>query len=255
MTLKQLQKNWEVKNRTYQLVGEFSPPLRQIRSKHSHTNHLMHWNEDKKEQEELRYYAAAKTPYVSGQPTENVQIEHIFFREGFLFTSRTDVALQQFLAIHPDNGRIFIELKPDADAVAEVVDFETRADAYEIVKKLQFEEIEAIMFDEIGDAVFKTSSKELKRDLWVIADEDPQYIINLVKTDVYISKFIAKKAEKFNIIAIADSGRTIRWTSNKHKICAVPLDETPYQSLATFFTTDDGVAAKTKIVEKLKAFD
>ena len=255
MTFKDIQKNWKVKPRTYQLTGDFTPPSRQIRSKHMHDNHLMYWDEDTKERKELRFYSAAKSPFVEDQPTKNVRVEHIFFREGYLFTSREDIALQQFLSIHPDLGKIFVELKPDKEAEEEVQDFEQRAEAYEIVKKLKFEDIEAIMYDEIGDEVFRTSSKELKRDLWVLADEAPDHVIEITKDSLYTNKFIARKAERFDIISLADGGRTVRWTSNKHKICAVELDSTPYNALASFFMTDDGVAAKAKIIEKLKDFE
>ena len=255
MSFKDIKENWVAKNRTYQLKGNSAPPLRQIRSKHTYDNHLMYWDEDKKENLELRYVAGARSPFVEDQPSENVRIQHIYFREGFLFTDRTDVALQQFLEVHPDNGRIFKELKPDVDAEQEVVDFEARAKAYKLMADISFDELEALMYDEIGDEVFKTSSKELKRDAWVIADEDSAYFIKALDDASLVNKFTARKAEKFNIISIADGGRSIRWASNKHKICAVPVDKTPYVALSDFFLTDDGHEVKAKVIEKLKKFE
>ena len=255
MTFKEIQKNWVAKPRVYQLTGDFTPPLRQIRSKHQYDNHLMYFDEEKKENRELRYYSAAKSPFVDAQPHEGVRVEHIFFIEGYLNTSRESIALQQFLEVHPDNGHIFIELKPEKEAEEEVQDFETLASAFEIVKHLKIEEIEAIMYDEIGDNVFSTSSKELKRDLWVLADNEPEYIIDFADDATIVNRYIARKAEKFGVIDVVDDGRTIRWASNKKKFASVELDETPYSALANFFLTDDGVAAKTKIIEKLKDFD
>ena len=253
MTFKEIKKNWVAKSRVYQLVGNHTPPLRQIRSKHMYNNQLTYFDDELNENRELRYYSTAKSPFADEQPDKDVRIEHIFFREGYLNTNKTHVALQQFLELHPDNGSIFVELKPDKAAEEEVQDFETLASAFEIVKHLKFDEVEAIMYDEIGDEVFTTSSKELKRDLWVIADQDPEYIIDFVDDATIVNRFIARKAVKFKIINIVDDGRTAVWTSNKKKILAIDLDETPYSSLANFFLTDDGVAVKAKVLEKLKA--
>lgn len=254
MTWKEIKKSWTVKPRTYILKGSAQPPLRQIRSMHTQQNHLMYWDEEAGVNRELRYYAGAKSPFIEEQPLEGITIEHIFFKEGFLFTSRQDVALQQFLAIHPDNGSIFIELVPEQEAEAAVEDFEARAKAYALVGELSLEEIEAIIYNEVGDQVFKTSSKELKRDLWIIADEDPLYLIDLADNQMTLLKFIARKAEKFNVVKVADVGRTIKWSSTSKKICSVDVDDTPLSALAAFFLTDDGVAVLKKIKEKLKDF-
>ena len=255
MTFKEIQKTWVAKPRIYELTGNSTPPLRQIRSKHKYDNHLTVFDDKENQTRELRFSSTAKSPFVDEQPDKGVRVEHIFFREGYLNTSREQVALQQFLAIHPDNGSIFIELRPDVDAAEEVKDFETLATAFEIVKHLKFDDIEAIMYDEIGDEVFTTSSKELKRDLWVITDNDPEYIIGFADDATITNKFIARKAVKFKIVDIVDDGRTARWTSNKKKIVAIDTDLTPYTALAHFFLTDDGVAVKAKVLEKLKAIE
>ena len=255
MSFKNIKENWVAKNRVYKLKGDFAPPLRQIRSKHTYDNHLMYWDEDTNENKELRFYASAKSPFKDDQPGKNVRVEHIYFREGYLFTERTDVALQQFLSIHPDNGRVFEELKPEKDAEEQVVDFEARAKAYQLMADISFDELEALMYDEIGDEVFKTTSKELKRDAWVIADESPEYFITTLDDATLVNKFVARKAEKYNIISIVDGGRSVRWASNKHKICTVDVDSTPYAALAAFFLTDDGHEVKAKVLEKLKKFE
>ena len=253
-TWKEIKDSWTVKPRTYVLKGDAQPPLRQIRSMHTQQNHLMHWDEEVGRQRELRYFASAKSPFVDEQPTEGITIEHIFFKEGFLFTNRQDVALQQFLSIHPDNGSIFEELVPEKEAEQEVEDFEARAKAYALVGNLSLEEIEAIVYNEVGDDVFKTSSKELKRDLWILADEAPEYLLEVADNQETLLKFIARKAEKYEVIKVADGGRTIKWGSTGKKLCAVDVDNTPIGALAAFFLTDDGVPALKKIKEKLKDF-
>lgn len=255
MTFKEIQKNWTAKSRVYKLRSKATPPLRQIRSKHSHNSHLLHWDETTKQNKELRFYTAAKSPFVEDQPKENVMVEHIFFKEGYLFTQREDVALQQFLTIHPDNGGIFEEMKPEATAEEEVNTFEARAKAYTVVQDLDIDEVQAFMYAENGDSVFTTSMKELKRDLWVIADQSPEYLLEQVDDISNLNKFIARKAEKFDVIKIADGGRTFKWGKGSKTICSISADLTPYGAMAEFFLTDDGPEAKKLILEKLKAFE
>ena len=248
-------KKWVAKDRLYKLKGNFAPPLRQIRTRHLDGSPLMVWDEEAQENRALRYYRGAKTPYLADQPETGVVVGHVFFREGVLYTDRTDIALQQFLDIHPDKDRIFYEVVPEQNAEKQVVEFEARATAYEAVKKLTLDEIEALSYNEIGDAVFKTSTKELKRDLWVIADEEPAYLLEAIDDKHLVNKFIARKAERFEIIKVTDGGRTIKWSKSGRKICAVPVDESPYSALSSHFLTDDGVAVATKIKEELKKFE
>lgn len=255
MSFTNIKKTWVLKPRTYQLIGEAAPPLRQIRSRHDHSNHLFYWDEEKKEQRELRYAANSKSPFVDEQAEKGIRVEHLYFREGFLFTNRNDITLQQFLEIHPDNGVIFKELKPEKEAQEEVVDFESRATAYEIVKNLGIDEVAGSMYAEIGEEVFTTSSKELKRDLYIIADADPEYLLKLADDASVLLKYTARRAVKLNILKLADSDRTVKWSKNGRKIIAVPVDQTPYSALAEYFLTDEGVEVKTKVIELIKAFD
>ena len=256
-TYTQLKKNWELKIRKYELMGSATPPLRQIRSNHKSDNHLLYLDVDKNENRELRF-STGKSPFIDEQPKKNVIVEHIFLTEGMLITTRDQISLQQFLAIHPDNvdngGIIFREQRPEQEAIEETIDFETRADAYGVVKELDAEGIAAYMYSEIGEQVYRTSTKELKRDLYVIADESPEHIISMSKSDNVKLKYIASKAIKFEVLITADEGRTVKWGSNKRKLITVAVDKSPVEALVAFFNTDDGVEVKAKIIELLKKF-
>ena len=249
---KEIKDNWTVKGRVYVLKGEFQPPLRQIRSAHSYANHLMHWDDKIKENRELRYFAAAKSPFVDEQPEKGVVVEHIFFRDGMLVTNEKSIALQQFLAIHPDNGRIFEELVPEQDAEMEIEDFEARAEAYKAVDGLSIDEIEAIMLHQNGHGVFTTSSKELRRDLWILADEQPETLLAAIDNPKVENDYIAVKAQVEEIISISGDRRSVSWKGTKKKICTAGVDETAIGALSNFFTTDDGIAVKDKIKERLE---
>ena len=245
-SFKQIKADWEVKPRIYELVGNKRPPLRQIRSRHSATNHLLFFDEDAKEQKELRYVAGSKSPFAEDQPERSL-VGHIFFKDGLLRTRSTDIALQQFLEITPDNGRIFYEIKPEQNAEAEVGSYEDRGKAYEIIGALSVTEIAAFMYSQISSEVFNTSTKELKRDLYVLADNDANTIIALSKSESTGLKYLAAEAIKFNVVKV--EGGSVKWTKNGRKIMTIPVDETPVTALAHFFLTDDGVEVKSKVQE------
>lgn len=252
ITWESIKKNWELKPRVYRLLKGEAPPLRQIRSKHTYKNHLMFFDNDKKENRELRYIAGAKSPFMDEQPSENVRVQQIFFTDGLLSTSEQDIALQQFLAITPDNGVIFEEIKPEQTAEEEVVNFEAKAEAYTIISALDSDKIAAFMYSQIGEEAFSTSTKELKRDLYVIADTHPSLIVSLEKSDITMLKYTARKAVKFGVLDV--DGKTVKWGKNKRKVMVVPVDETPYTALANFFLTDDGHEVKAKVLELLEKY-
>ena len=103
------------------------------------------------------------------------------------------------------------------------------------------------MYSQIGDEVFKTSTKELKRDLYVIADIDPGTLLTLNESSIVELKYLAREAVKFNVLKI--EGSVIKWAKNGRKVTVVPVDETPYTAIANFFLTDDGHEAKVKVEE------
>ena len=215
----------------------------------------MFWDEDTKKRRELRYYSAAPSPFVDAQPDSGVSVEHIFFKAGYLFTEKEDIALQQFLAVHPDNGKIFVELKPEQDAAEGNADYELVADAFVAVKALDVDAVLALMYAEMGNDVFTTPYKIIKNDLWVLTDEDPKYVLDLIDNPATQETYIAAQALKFKVVRTTDGGRTIRWGKGQTKVCSVSVDNGPVKGLATYFGTDDGQAAKAKIIEKLKDFD
>ena len=93
------------------------------------------------------------------------------------------------------------------------------------------------------------TSKELKRDLLVFAQNNPKLFLELVQDENINIRNIGIRAVERNIIQLASDQRTFTWASTKKKLCVVPFDENPYSALAAWFKTDEGVEV-FKIVEK-----
>ena len=251
--MKQLD-NWELRPRLYRLIGDAEPPSRQIRTRHISRYPLTVLDEETQEPLELRYASNQSSPFVKFQRGV-VRPTHVNFIDGEIATDRAEVNLQKFLAVHPDNkangGRVFYEVQPELDAEIKEQEFRTKADAFIMVRDLSDEEIEAIIYNEIGERAFKTSLKELRRDTYILAEHNPTMFIKVAEDGYVQDKGLAAKAIHREIIKLADSNRTAIWASTKKKICALSVDKSPAEGIADFFSTDDGVAIKSKVAEKL----
>ena len=248
-----IKKNWVLKPRVYVLKSGSTPPWYQINSKHLHKAPLLYFDEERSEQRELRFASNQPTPFVDEQKGV-VRPEQIGFVDGFINTSRNDVSLQQFLTIHPGNvdngGNSFREVRPEEKVETDVATFEDKASAYSKIKDIDSDELEAVMFEQEGSRVFSTSTKELKRDLYILAERDPALVIELMESDMLKLKTIGAKAAHYDILTIADGGTSIRFKKNNKKICAVSMDTTPWQAFADFCLTDEGTQA-VKVIQKL----
>ena len=72
---------WEVKDRTYLLIGAHSPLTYTISSRHSRRFPLLWFDEDSKEQRELRYATNQNSPFMDEQKGE-ATLGHIMFKNG-----------------------------------------------------------------------------------------------------------------------------------------------------------------------------
>ena len=248
---------WEIKARVYKLTKDYNPPYRQLRSKHTHKSPLLYLDEDKGMNRELRYASNQNSPFVDEQ-TGYVIPSHIAFLDGMIISGRGDIALQKFLEVHPDNvangGHVFFEHKPDATAADDIVDFEDKTTAFLAVKDADVDLVEALAFHEIGDQAFSLSIKELRRDLFIVAEEDPSYLLGLLNDDYILLKALGKKAEKFDVIKLDESKTAVKWGANGRKICNIPVDKSPWEAFADYLLTDEGHEVKAKVKEKLKNF-
>jgi hypothetical protein len=96
------------------------------------------------------------------------------------------------------------------------------------------------------------SSKEVKRDVLLMAKNNPAMFLELAKDDNVQLRNIGVKATEANIIKLSDDQRTFAWGSNGRKLFTVPFDEHPYNALASWFKTDEGLEVFKSIQKRLK---
>ena len=244
--------DWEIKDRTYILKGDKEPLTFTIPSKHTRRHPLLWFDQSAKEQRELRYATNMNSPFVDEQKGE-VTMGHITFRDGSLHVASKDVALQKLLSLyHPMKDRKYAEYVPKQIASDELVDLEYEIEALLAARMMDVDEAEAIVRVEQGNAVDSLSSKEVKRDLMLLAKRNPKLFLSLAADENVGLRNAGIKAESQGLIRLSQDQRTFHWGSNDRKLMTVPFDENPYTALAAWFKTDDGVEVYKSVEKQLQ---
>tara|TARA_R110002167_G_scaffold21532_4_gene78061 strand:+ start:377 stop:1225 length:849 start_codon:yes stop_codon:yes gene_type:complete len=240
---------WEIKDRTYLLNNNKSPLTYTIKS-----TGIYYFDKEKGYERELKYTRNQKTPFVDEFPEGSQQrLDHIVFTNGVLLVEKEKTTLQKLLSLyHPHKGSLYHELDRKAKAQDEVEDLEFEIEALNAAMNMDVDMAEAIMRVEIGSKVSKMNSKELKRDLLLYAKNNPDIFLELANDDNVVLRNFGIKATELGLLKLSTDQRTFSWGSNGRKLMNVPFDEHPYNALAAWFKTDEGMEIYTNIEKQLK---
>ena len=239
-------KNWEVKDRTYVLRNGLSPLTYTIKSRG-----ILWFDEEKKANREIRY-ATNQNSLFRDEQDEFARLSHITFLNGVLHVPRTDTMLQQLLSLyHPKKNELYEEIDEVQEAIDDLDMIEFELEAMKLVQELDIEHLEAILRTEIGSEVNDMSSKELKRDCYLFAKNNPKLFVEVANDEDIKLRNLANRAVESGIVNLTDDNTVFKWKSNGKKIMTVPFDEHPYTAFARFFKTDEGVDVMKAITKKL----
>ena len=237
---------WEIKNRTY-VLKNMSPLGYHLRS-----TQLYYFDEEKGYEREICYSRNQKTPFID-EMKGDIRYGHIWFRDGALFVPKSNVTLQKFLSLyHPQRNKKYFEVDTVKEAQDQVKDIMLEIEALNAAQGLSVDQIEAVMRVEKGSSINKMSTKELKRDLLILAKTKPQLFMDLVQDDNVQLRNVGIKAVELGILKLSQDQRSFMWGSNDRKLMNVPFDENPYSALAAWFKTDEGVEIYSQIEKRLK---
>ena len=246
------EKGWEIKDRTYMVIGRHKPLTMRIPSKHSRKVPMLWYDEETNTQRELRYATNMNSCFKDEQDGE-ATMGTILFKDGALVVPKRNQALQKLLSLyHPLKGKKYEEFDSTVIANDELDIMELQIDALNAARSMGIEHLEAIMRVEVGSKVGELSSKELKRDALVFARQNPALFLDLAKDENVQLRNFAILATEANIINLSQDQRSFSWASNGKKLMNVPFDENPYSAMAAFFKTDEGVEVFKSIEKKLK---
>ena len=239
------------KDKLYELVGNNTPVINRIPSRHTRKNPLLWFDEEKGHNRELRYATNQKSPFVDEQQGV-ATLGHIAFRNGKLHVEGKQQNLIKFLDIHPMNGRIFKEHNKVEIAEDELDYLNFKVEAMKYAKEMEIDQAEAVLRVEVGSEVSKMTSKEIRRDLIVMAERNPKLFLELVTDDNVMLRNMGIRAVEANIIELTPDNRVFKWVSNGRKLFEVPMDEHPYSALAAWFKTDEGMKVLASVEKRLK---
>ena len=243
---------WEIKDRTYLLMGKVNPLTFTLQSRHSRRYPLLYFDQETAEQKELRYATNQTSPFVNEQKGE-ATLGHIVFYDGVLTVPKEKQNLQKLLSLyHPALNKKYYEFNAVQVAEYELDDIELEIDALNAAREMDVDQLEAIMRVELGSKVSSMTSKELKRDSLLFARNNPGLFIELANDDNVQLRNVAIRATELGILRISQDQRSFHWGSNDRKLMNVPFDENPYSAMAAWFKTDEGVEVYKNIEKKLK---
>ena len=243
---------WEMKDRTYLLKGNMKPLTYTLQGKSRKRVPLVYFDEEKGYNRELRYATNQRSPFVDEQDA-NVLLGHIVFEKGVLRVPKQDQVLQKLLSLyHPFKGSRYEEYSPVEEAKDDLEYLNIQVEAMNSARNMDIEIAEAIMRTELGSEVNTMSSKEIKRDVMVFANKNPELFLELANDENVQLRNFGIKAVESNILGLSQDQRTFSWASNGRKLMNVPFDENPYSALAAWFKTDEGVEVYKSIKKKLK---
>ena len=249
---KMVKDTWVIKDRTYTISGNHSPLTYTLQSRHSLRYPLLWFNKETGEQEELRYATNQNSPLVSQQKGQST-LGHIIFENGVLNVPKEKQNLQKLLSIyHPSVNIKYTEFDPTLEAEDELEDIELEVMALNAALEMDIDQAESIVRVEVGSRVNKMSSKEIRRDLLLLARNNPSLFIELANDDNVQLRNLAIRAVEANVISLSPDNRTFHWSENNRKLMTVPFDEHPYSAMAAFFKTDEGIDVFKSIEKKLK---
>ena len=238
---------WELKDRIYTLVGNVSPLTYTIKSRN-----IFWFDPEKGMQREMRYTSNQQSVFVD-EFKGDARLAHITFEDGVLKVPKENVILQQLLSLyHPHKDTVYVEFDSVQEAIDDVEDIELEIEALNTAKNMDIDQVEAILRVELGSSVSTMSSKELKRDVLLMAKDNPKLFLELAEDDNVELRNFGIKAVEAGILELSEDNRTFTMGKSKRKMMEVPFDEHPYSALAAYFKTDEGLEIYKQIKKRLK---
>ena len=245
-----VEKGWEIKDRTYVLTGNRSPISWTIQTKHTARKPLLYFDEATGINREIRYATNQRSLFVDGQDGA-VTLSHVMFLDGVLYVPKEEQNLQKLLSLyHPERNKLWEEVDEVQEAEDEIDVLELELEALNLVNEIDIEHLEAIMRTELGSTVASLSSKELKRDAYRFAKSQPVLFLELVQDEDIKLRNLANRAVEVGILQLTDDNTVFKFANGK-KVLTVPFEQHPYAALAQYFKTDEGVDLMKSITKKL----
>lgn len=236
-------------DKVYRLKRDAAPLSYMLPTQNSRAFPLLHFDESTGVNRPLRYSRNQRSPFMDEQDG-NIIMEPIIFEDGMLSVKKENQVLQQFLHLHPLNDKVFEEVNSERDASEELEFLEYEADALAKAKSLSIKKLENVAKVLFGINTDNYTIAELKRDILVFAKRDPLAFLEAVMDPELEHQSNVHRLFEMGLLKFRNKKKEVWYNTptNKTKMLSVPHGEDPYDIVAGFLKTDDGIE-QLKILE------
>jgi hypothetical protein len=237
-----MKKNTTTVDKTYKLKSNATPISFTLPSRNTSRFPLLHFDEENNTNRALRYARNQKSPFEDEQDG-NFILEPVIFDDGFLNVPRTNPVLQQFLHYHPMNGSVFLEVDKTVDAAKEVEDLNFEVDALIEARQLSIEQLEVVSRVMFQKDVTTVSTAELRRDVLIYAKKEPKSFLEILNDPLLKLQSNVQLFFAHNLLQFRNGQREVWYNtkSNKKKMMSIPFGEDPFETVALFLKSDEGI--------------
>lgn len=229
------------KNRRYEIITKTSTVSHGIRNRSKKDSDLKYIHPVTGEAHPLRLTHNNPSFFEHSQFKEKGanRLRYINFTDGVLYVPATDLQLQKFLHIHPDNGIVFREIDAEKDAQKQLDAYELKFKAQELVRSLDFPSQDALARFIIKGYSKDWTSSEVKKNLYVEVDKssDHAHIIGLCENRNLLIQGLAKRAVDAELLRFTD----YRFVDNKGTlILEVGRNRNEWEAIAEYLLSNQG---------------
>jgi len=237
-----MKKNTTTVDKTYKLKSNATPISFTLPSRNTSRFPLLYFDEENNTNRALRYARNQKSPFEDEQDG-NFILEPVIFDDGFLSVPRTNPVLQQFLHYHPMNGSVFLEVDKTFDATKEVENLNLEVDALIEARQLSIEQLEVVSRVMFQRDVTNVSTAELRRDVLIYAKREPKSFLEILNDPLLKLQSNVQLFFAHNLLQFRNGQREVWYNtkSNKKKMMSIPFGEDPFETVALFLKSDDGI--------------
>ena len=237
-----MKKNTTSVDKTYKLKSNATPISFTLPSKNTTRYPLLYFDEENNMNRALRYARNQKSPFEDEQDG-NFLLEPIIFDDGFLRVPRTNPVLQQFLHYHPLNGYAFVEVDKTIDAAQEVEMLNFEVDALIEARQLTIEQLEVVSRVMFQRDVTNVSTAELRRDVLIYAKREPKSFLEILNDPLLKLQSNVQMFFSNNLLQFRNGQREVWYNTktNKKKMMTVPFGEDPFETVALYLKSDEGI--------------
>jgi hypothetical protein len=230
-------RNWEVRDRKYVAILAPKAISMSIRSKHKTRSALQYFNKEKGTQHALRYATNESSFFIENQ-SNNAIASHITMTYGELYVPATEVNLQKFLAIHPDNGVAFKELDERAESRKRTAELNFGFETNKKVREIGYTKQKAIARLVCQNYSYNWSPEQIQEELYYETSMNPYKISPYLSDPSVELKAVGKSAVEKALI-LFENQKFMK--TNREVLEIVPIGMDEWDVFAAWAKSDKGV--------------